>query len=119
VNPPSGTVLVVDDDAAIRLLCRINLELDGWIVREADSVARAREELDAEAIRAVLLDVHLGNESGVAFLAELKRNHPDVRVALLTGTVDAPTLDGTTPDAVIVKPFRLEELLETVRAIAG
>ena len=29
------TVLVVDDDASIRFLCRVNLELDGWVVRDA------------------------------------------------------------------------------------
>ena len=119
VNAPSGTVLVVDDDASIRFLCRVNLELDGWEVREAESVAQARELLAAETVRAVLLDLHLGDESGVTFFEEIKRDHPDVRVALLTGTVDTPTLDGATPEAVIPKPFTLDELLETVRAIAG
>ena len=119
MNAPSGTVLVVDDDPSIRLLCRINLELEGFDVREADSAAQAREALAAGDLRAVLLDVHLGDESGVAFLDEIRRDHPDVRVALLTGTVDTPTLDGVTPDAVIPKPFTLDELLETVRAIAG
>src|SRR5437870_3499361 len=48
VNAPGGTVLVVDDDASIRFLCRVNLELDGWEVREAESVAQAREALAGE-----------------------------------------------------------------------
>jgi len=119
VDASRPTVLVVDDDAAIRLLCRVNLELDGWTVREADTVALAREALALGDVRAALVDVHVGDESGLAFLEELRRDHPDVGVALLTGTIDAPTLDGATPDALIPKPFELDELLETVRTIAG
>jgi len=38
-QPP--TVLVVDDDASLRLLCRVNLELDGYRVLEAPDVAEA------------------------------------------------------------------------------
>jgi len=119
VNAPSDTVLVVDDDPSIRLLCRVNLELDGWDVREADSLAQARESLAGGNVRAVLLDVHLGDGSGVAFLDEIRRAHPQTRVALLTGTADPPTLEGATPDALIGKPFTLDELVETVRSLAG
>ena len=35
------TVLIVDDDASLRLLCRINLELDGYNVLEAPNVTAA------------------------------------------------------------------------------
>jgi DNA-binding NtrC family response regulator len=119
VNPPSDTVLVVDDDPSIRLLCRINLEFEGWHVREAGSLSEARGRLQANDVAAVLLDVHLSDGSGVAFLDEIRRDHPGARVALLTGTVDTSTLDGVTPDAVIPKPFTLEELVGTVRGLAG
>jgi two-component system response regulator PilR (NtrC family) len=113
------TVLIVDDDPAIRLLCRVNLELDGLTVAEAASIAEARARLVHGDVRAVLLDVHLGDGSGVAFLGEIRRDHRDTRVALLTGTVDVPTLDGATPDALIMKPFALDELVGTVRRLAG
>ena len=120
MNPSlSDTVLVVDDDASIRLLCRINLELEGWQVREAGSLAQAREGLAIDDIRAVLLDLHLGDESGIALLREIRRDHPGLRVALLTGTADPPPLDGARPDAVIPKPFTLDELVGTVRLLAG
>jgi two-component system response regulator PilR (NtrC family) len=119
VNAPPGTALVVDDDRSIRLLCRINLELDGWAVREAASLAEARDGLAPGDVRAVLLDVHLRDGSGIAFLDEIRREHPDTRVALLTGTVDGPALDGVTPDALIPKPFTLEQLIETMRDLAG
>ena len=119
VNPTGDTVLVVDDDASIRLLCRINLELEGWQVREAGTLAEARKGLDAGDVRAVLLDVHLSDGSGIGFLEEIRRDHPGARVALLTGTVDTPTLDGVSPDALIPKPFTLEQLLGAMRDLAG
>ena len=119
MNPPSETVLVVDDDASIRLLCRVNLELEGWEVREAGSVGEARARLATGDVHTVLLDVHLGNESGVALLEEIRRDHPGARVALLTGSVGAPPGDSATVDAVIPKPFTLEELVGTMRSLAG
>ena len=112
-------VLVVDDDASIRLLCRVNLELDGWSVREAASVREARRELADGAVDVILLDVHVGTDSGVDFLEEVRRDHPGVPVAMLTGSVGTPTLEGIDTDAVISKPFTLEALVDTVRALAG
>lgn len=118
VDSPSHTVLVVDDDAAIRFLCRVNLELEGWAVREAATIAAAREELAGGDVHVVLLDVHLGVESGTAFLGELRRLHPGLPVLLLTGSVGTPALDATAADGVIAKPFTLEELLGPVRKLA-
>ena len=37
------TILVVDDDPALRMLCRVNLELDGYAVLEAGSVDEAAQ----------------------------------------------------------------------------
>jgi DNA-binding response OmpR family regulator len=118
VDSPSNTVLVVDDDAAIRFLCRVNLELDGWTVREAATVSEAREIVSEADVAVALLDVHLGVESSLDFLAELRVEHPGLPVAMLTGSVGTPTLAGVTVDAVIPKPFRPEELSATVRSLA-
>lgn len=111
-----NTVLVVDDDPSIRLLCRLNLELEGCRVLEAASVAQARAELANEDVDVVLLDVHVGSENGVEFMHELRRAHPDVKVALLTGS---DRVEDTGSDAVIPKPFRLEQLTSTVANLAG
>jgi len=116
VDSPSHTVLVVDDDASIRFLCRVNLELEGWAVREAGTIAGARDELAGADV--VLLDVHVGSASGLDFLAEIRSEHPGLPVAMLTGSVGWPTLDGVATDAVIPKPFTLEQLIETVRRLA-
>jgi len=114
VDARSHTVLVVDDDAAIRFLCRVNLELDGWAVLEAASVTLARDTLAADPVDIVVLDVHVGVDSGLDFMAEIRQRHPGVPVVLLTGSVGSPGLDGVDADAVISKPFTLDQLTGTV-----
>jgi DNA-binding NtrC family response regulator len=110
VDSPSHTVLVVDDDAAIRFLCRVNLELDGWTVHEAKAIAQARDSLASAAVDIVLLDVHIGLENGLDFIAEIREHNPGVPVVLLTGSVGSPGLEGVDADAVISKPFTLDQL---------
>jgi DNA-binding response OmpR family regulator len=113
------TVLVVDDDAAIRLLCRVNLELEGHRVFEAAYLDQARAVLAEEHVDVVLLDLHLGNERGLDLLAELRRDRPEVAVALLTGSPQARSPEEeATADAVISKPFEIEELGRTVHRLA-
>ncbi len=114
MDSPSHTVLVVDDDAAIRFLCRVNLEFDGWTVHEAGAIEQARQKLEAAAVDVVLLDVHVGIESGLDFIAEIRDRHPGVPVVLLTGSVGSPSLDGVSADAIISKPFTLDQLTGTL-----
>jgi DNA-binding NtrC family response regulator len=116
VGSRSRTVLVVDDDESIRLLCRLNLELDGWRVQEAGTLQQARTELDAHDIAVVLLDVHVGTGSGLDFLHELRRERPQLKVALMTGS---DRMGETGSDGVIPKPFTLEQLTSTLANLAG
>lgn len=109
-----ATVLVVDDDPSLRLLCRVNLELEGYRVVEAANVETARAALADEPIDAILLDVHLGNDDGLALLPAIEDGGPSV--ALLTGSPGVHLPEGAT---VIGKPFSIEELSETVRRLVG
>lgn len=116
MDSPSHTVLVVDDDASIRLLCRLNLELDGWRVLEAATLAEARRQLEEMKVDVVVLDVHVGSGNGIEFLHELRREQPELRVAMLTGS---DRLDDVESDAVIPKPFTIEELTSTVAGLVA
>jgi len=111
-------VLIVDDDASLRLLCRVNLELDGYRVEEAQSVAAAEEALTADAIDLILLDVHVGADNGVDLMRSLRKRGHGAPVVLFTGSarLDQPTI--AEADGVVPKPFRLEQLLDVVRALA-
>ena len=63
------SVLVVDDEPSLRLLCRVNLELDGFSVLEAGTVGEARQTLGSRPIEVVILDVHVGTGDGRQLLA--------------------------------------------------
>ena len=69
--PVPPTVLVVDDEPSIRLLCRINLELEGYHVVEAGTLGEARDAVESHDVSVVLLDLHLRHESGRALLEDL------------------------------------------------
>jgi DNA-binding NtrC family response regulator len=114
VGADRATVLVVDDDPSLRLLCRVNLELEGYRVVEAESVGTAQAALADEPIDVILLDLHLGNEDGLALMPAISaQGRP---VALLTGSPGMHLPDGAT---VIGKPFSIDELSDTVRRLAG
>lgn len=112
------SVLVVDDEPSIRLLCRINLELDGHEVIEAESVATARAVLAEGDIDVVVLDVHLRGERSDALVAECHARRPRIPVLLVTGSVDISHPGLVEADAILPKPFELDALLSTVRNLA-
>jgi DNA-binding response OmpR family regulator len=110
-------VLVVDDEAAIRFLCRVNLEHAGYEIREAGSLAEARSVLQAGGVDVVLLDMHVGSERSDGLLQELRAR--GVPVAVVTGSSDLSVLAGSGADAVLGKPFTIEELEATVAKLAA
>lgn len=111
-------VLIVDDDPSLRLLCRVNLELDGYRVAEAPSVAAAEEALAEGDVELVLLDVHVGPDDGVELMRSLRKRGHRAAVVLFTGSarLAQPTIEEA--DGVVPKPFRLEQLLDVVRSLA-
>ena len=114
-----ATVLVVEDDAALRMLCRINLGLEGYRVLEAETIDRAAELVTSEPIDVVLLDLHVGDRHGTELLPTLRAERPGAAVCLLSGTseADPPAEEGV--DAFIRKPFELELLTDTVQRLAS
>ncbi len=111
-------VLVVDDDPSLRLLCRINLELEGHEVLEAESLATTRSALAEEDVDVVVLDVHLRGERSDPLVAECHAHRPPIPVVLVTGSVEITDPGLREADAVLPKPFELEQLLSAVRRFA-
>jgi two-component system KDP operon response regulator KdpE len=119
VERVAPTVLVVDDEPSIRLLCRVNLELEGYRVLEAGTLDDARRTLEAERVDVALLDVHVGMDDGRELLRELRAERPAVQVALLSGSAARERIAREEADALIPKPFVLEEMIETVGRLAA
>src|SRR6266511_4210190 len=91
-----ATVLVVDDEPSLRLLCRVNLELEGFLV----------------------LDVHIAGEDGRDLLDELRAADSPVRVTMLTGSADLRSSRFDGADRVLAKPFEPVDLIASVRELA-
>ena len=108
------SVLVVDDEPSIRLLCKVNLELEGYRVLEADTLAEARRHLRENDVDAVLLDVHVGAEDGRELVHEIRSGRPSTGIALFSGSSEVGAAASAGADAVIPKPFVLEHLIRTV-----
>lgn len=112
------TVVVADDNDAMRMVCRINLELSGYRVVEAGSGEELERVLaGAETVALLLLDIHLGDRDGMDIARALKKDRPEIPIAFLTGSVSREAA-AAVGDATISKPFTLEELTETVSRLA-
>src|ERR687885_401451 len=98
-------ILVVDDDPSLRLLCRVNLELEHYRVLEAASLDDARDALANNPVRLVLLDVHVGHDDGLELLRELHGRATRPRVALFTGSAVVDTGDRALAGARVPKPL--------------
>ena len=112
-----GTVLVVDDEPSLRLLCRVNLELEGLRVLEAATLDEARGQLEREQVEVVVLDVHLGSGDGRDLLEELRAAESAVRVVMLTGSVEPTGGRFAAAYRVVTKPFEPLQLVATVREL--
>ena len=107
-------VLVVDDERSLRLLCRVNLELDGHRVREAATVAEARREIERATPDVILLDIHVGADDGLELLDEIASLELSTRVVLLSGTSEVGPELRARVDSVLGKPFELAQLTAAV-----
>ena len=83
--------MIVDDDlyARIRIKTELRLEQDGFLVdKEAVSGPEALEKIKADPPDIVLTDMKMPGMSGVAFIEELHRIHPEIPVVALSGYDD-------------------------------
>lgn len=112
-------VLVVEDEPSLRLLCRINLELEGFDVLEAATLAEARAAMATCTPSAVLLDLRIGRENGADLISELHGRRPPIPVALVSGSASLGTSVEGTADAYLRKPYSIEDLLSTVKHLVS
>jgi len=101
-------ILVVEDDPSLRLVCRVNLELESFRVREAESLEEARAAIAAERPALVFLDLHLGTGASDGLLEELRAD--GIPVVLVSGTVDVAEYEGRASE-VMPKPFDPADLV--------
>ena len=117
--PPPRRVLVVDDDADIRLLLRELLSGAGYLVETAQDGRAALRVFHESPIDIVVLDLSMPDLDGFETLERL-RDVSDVPVILLTarsGEIDKVRGFRGGADDYVVKPFGRQELLARIEAL--
>src|SRR6202162_2053886 len=115
-------LLIVDDERAIREVCREVAQSLGFNAAVADSAEHAYRMLDSQNIDVVLLDLKLPGAGGLEALHQIGQRRPDTVIVVITGY-------GTVQSAVqamkngaydyVTKPFSMEELRLLLERVAG
>ena len=117
----SRNILVVDDEAQIRDLLNIYLKRQGFTVATAATSEETRQKITQQSFDLVVLDISLAGEDGLKLLAELKAEHPNVKVVMLTGMGFVEDLlqeaHQKGADGYVSKVLPLDELLLTIQRI--
>jgi CheY-like chemotaxis protein len=114
---PPTTVLVVDDEAAIREIERLTLEAGGYQVTEASSGTEAIELLSHGApLDLLIADLEMPELTGDEMVRRIRAARPDLKVLYVTGHIDLvmdarPLWEG---EAFLEKPFNPTGLREAV-----
>lgn len=117
----SPLILLVEDDAALAVMLRYNLEREGYRVAEASSGAEALARFDEEPPDLVLLDWMLPVLSGLEVCRQLRRRPGGARLPVIMLTARGEEADAvraldTGADDYITKPFGVAALLARIRA---
>jgi PAS domain S-box-containing protein len=118
-TPPGVTVLVVDDEAALRQAVAFVLTQRGYSVLEAGDGYQAIEQmkLHGDAIAVVILDVMMPRLDGVATMKALREMRPDIRVVATSGVHHDTRVEALRQMGVqqfLLKPYRNRELLDAL-----
>jgi excisionase family DNA binding protein len=113
-------VLVVDDDARLREFVRVNLEMEGYTVREASSADEALAALEDQAPQLVLLDVVMPGVDGWQMLQRMQERHGSIPVIMFSGKVDDESVadaEQRGARAFVGKPFDPQQLIERAKQL--
>ena len=113
-------VLLVDDDPQVREVVRINLEMEGYAVREAGNAEDGLAALEDEAPDLILLDVMMPQVDGWEMLRRVQERHGvgSIPVVMFSGQLDAGTeAVQRGAQGFVGKPFDLRALIEQTKQI--
>jgi excisionase family DNA binding protein len=114
-------VLVVDDDARLREFIRVNLEMDGYVVREAANAEEGLAALEEEPPALILLDVMMPGMSGWEMLGRVQEQHGigTIPVIMFSGQLDVSPDQAleSGAQAFLGKPVDPQQLIEATKQL--
>jgi len=114
----TARILVVDDDESVRKVLSLILEEEGYIVDTAENGKEAIEKSESKFYNLALIDIRLPDMEGTKLLTAMKETTPKMVKVIITGY---PTLKNAVEavnkgaDAYILKPFNMDNVLETIK----
>jgi CheY-like chemotaxis protein len=120
LNGETGTLLVVDDDEAVRKLeLRILSELGHKLLEAEGPVEAMRLAATTPTIHLLLTDFSMPGTDGLELAEQFRTVHPQTPVLIVSGSLEA--IDGRADHlerlAVLAKPFTADELVYQVRTL--
>ena len=115
-------ILIVDDDARLREFVRVNLEMEGYSVREASNAEEGLKALEDESPDLILLDVMMPQVDGWEMLRRVQERHGvgAIPVIMFSGKVDEQSLKTATTrgaQGFIGKPFNPQDLITRTKEL--
>ena len=114
-------VLVVEDEASIRELIALNLQMAGWEVLEAENGERGLRRLKEEGpCDAAVLDVMLPGIDGFSLCESIRRDDQNIGIIILSAKgLEEDKIRGLSigADDYMTKPFSVSELLARIEAL--
>jgi DNA-binding response OmpR family regulator len=117
------TILVIDDDSAVRHTVRVMLERAGYLVREADNGEEGVKLYRDARTDLVITDLFMPQQDGIETIQQIRAEFPDARILAVSGGAsigaEGPLIDARMlgADETLAKPFSKEDLLQRVRGL--
>jgi excisionase family DNA binding protein len=115
-------ILIVDDDERLREFVRVNLEMEGYAVREAANATEGLAALEDESPDLILLDVMMPQVDGWEMLRRVQEQHGvgTIPVIMFSGKIDDDALKHATTrgaQGFIGKPFNPQDLIDSTKQL--
>lgn len=116
---PKESILLVDDEEAIRGILSKGLGMRGFVCDEAENGERALEKLEQHPSDLVIMDINMPGRMGSEVLPEITERFPETSVIMASGVTDAKVIAKCIKDGAqdyINKPFRFEQVLACINS---
>ena len=120
-EPISMTILIIDDDADLRVALGKLLIAKGYTVVEAANGERGVEVVASQAIDIVITDVNMPGMDGFEVLRRVRTIAPETEVIIITGFIEAEHASRASREGAIGffnKPFNVENLNAAIQRTA-
>ena len=121
-SPRKQSILIIEDEEAVRHLLRCCLEEAGYIVSEAPNGRKGVYAFRKAPTDLVITDIYMPERDGLEVIESLRRSRPTVKILVISaasGTMDYFKLARAAGASALRKPFALQTLLSQVAFLLG